>query len=330
VGGSASLDLLVVGAGPTGIAIGAEAVQRGVDVLLLDKGPLLSNLLGFPTFMNFFTTRDLLEIAGIPFAVPEDKPSRRQALTYYQSVVGRFDIPLAPHEEFVTAGRDESGCFRIVSRRDGRERVHRAKAVALATGYFHNPRRLGVDGEDLPWVHRRYLDPYRHFGERVVVVGGGNSAIEAALEMWRNGVEVTLVHRAGSFKPGVKYWLKPDVENRIREESIDGRFDSRVLSFGSEGVEIEGPRGRELVATDAAYVLIGYKVDVKMQRDIGIEVAEETWVPNFDPRTCETNVPGLYVAGTLQAGIDTGRIFIENSRDHGKRILDHLTSRLGS
>ena len=322
------VDLLVVGAGPTGIAIGAEARRAGLGVVLVDRGPLTAALLGFPTYMTFFTTRDRLEIADIPFAIPEEKPDRRQALAYYRAVAARYGLPLRLHEEVLEARRDgEEFSVRTRDRHGGEGRL-RARAVALATGYFGQPKRLGVDGEDQPWVSHRYLEPYGHFGEDILVVGGGNSAAEAALDLWRAGARVTLVHRGQGVKPTVKYWLKPDLENRIAEGSIAARFSTVAAAFLREGAELAGPGGREVLPCSAAYVLIGYLPDVELERRCGVRCDPETLVPEFDPATCESNVPGLYVAGTLQAGRDTGRIFIENSRDHGGLIVRHLQGRL--
>ncbi|HEV7672242.1 MAG TPA: YpdA family putative bacillithiol disulfide reductase [Thermoanaerobaculia bacterium] len=329
------LDLLVIGAGPTGISIGAEAREKGLSVLLVDRGALTAAIQGYPTFMEFFTTRDRLEIANIPFAIPEDKPTRRQALAYYRFVVERYKIPLALHEQVVEV-TPESGDgigFRVVteatSPRIGASRTRRARAVAFATGYFGNPVRLGVPGEDLPHVHNRYLEAYPHYGEDVVIVGGGNTAVEAALDLWRNGARVSIVHRRAATKPGVKYWLKPDIENRIAEGSITAHFESAVCAFRPGCVEIsrvgDGPDGqREILLADAVYVLVGYRPEMDLLARSGIEIEPETLVPTFDPATCESNVPGLYVAGTIQAGRVTDRIFIENSRDHGGRIVAHL------
>jgi thioredoxin reductase (NADPH) len=322
------LDLLIVGAGPTGIAIGAEARQAGLNVLLVDRGPLVGNLLGFPTYMSFFTTRDLLEIADVPFAIPEDKPTRRQALVYYQSVVSKYGLPLALREEVIGLER-EGGLFAVETSKGDVKRVRSARAVALATGYFHNPRRLEVPGEELPWVRSRYREPYEHFGDRVAVVGGGNSAVEAALDLWRNGAQVTLIHRGPQVRSSIKYWLKPDLENRIAEGSIVALFDTRVVGFEAGELDLRGPRGSERLPADCVYVLIGYTPDVSLQARCGVEIEPETLIPNFDPDTCESNVPGLYVAGTLQAGARTDQIFIENSRDHGARIVHHLVHRLG-
>jgi len=322
------LDLLVVGAGPTAIAIGAEARRQGLSVLLVDRGPLTSAIQGYPTFMEFFTTRDRLEIADVPFTIPDDKPTRRQALVYYRMVVERYQVPLALYEDVLEVRR-QGELFMISTRRLQGPRTHRARAVALATGYFINPRRLEVTGADLPWVYSRYKEPHPHFGQDVVVVGAGNTAAEAALDLWRNGVRVTLVHRGAHVRPGVKYWLKPDIENRIEEGSIPAHFNSLVRAFLPEGgVELETPAGPRVLPAQAAYVLLGYQPDADFERRCGVAVDPETLIPTFDPETCESNVPGLYVAGTLQAGRWTDRIFIENSRDHGPKIIAHLKSRL--
>ncbi len=333
------LDLLVVGAGPTGIAIGAEAIRRGLSVRLIDRGPLTAALQEYPPDMTFFTTRDRLEIAGIPFAIPEDKPTRRQALVYYRSVVERYGIPLALHEEVraIVPPARAGGAFLVETEHRGVPRRYRARAVAVATGYFFNPHRLGVAGEELPWVAARYRGPYRHAGEHVVVVGAGNTAAEAALDLWRNGARVTLVHRGDEVRRSIKYWLKPDLENRIEEGSIAARFATRVTAFreaaGERWVEVEpaadGAAEPGRLGCDAAYVLIGYEPDVALQRAAGVRHDPESGVPEHDPESGETNVPGLYVAGTLQAGHATDQIFVENSRHHAPRIVDHLARRLG-
>lgn len=318
-------DLLVVGAGPTGIAIGAEARRAGLGVLLVDRGPLTAAIQDFPTYMQWFSTRERLAIAGIPFTITDDKPSRRQTLVYYREVVRHFRIPLALHEAVTAVEREEDGSFRVATAKA----VRRARAVALATGYFGNPRKLGVPGEDLLWVSPFYKEAYPHFDQDVVIVGGGNTAAEAALDLWRNGVRVSLVHRGGALKPGVKYWLKPDLENRIAEGSIPAHFNTMVEAFLPEGgVRVATPAGPRILQAQAAYVLIGYAPDAGFERACGIEVEDGTLIPRYDPQTCESNVPGLYVAGTLQAGRWTDRIFIENSRDHGELIVRHLLHRL--
>ena len=321
------VDLLVVGAGPTGISIGAEARRETLRPLLVDKGPLLAHLLEFPRDMVFFTTRERLEIAGIPFSIPEPKPTRRQAIAYYHSVARAYELPLALHQRVVGIDRHDSD-FLVTTRGVRGERRYAARAVALATGYFDGPRRLGVPGEDLSHVRHRFVEPYAHFGESVVVVGGGNSAVEAAMELWRGGARVTLLARGPTVKPSVKYWLRPDFENRVAEGSIAARYETVVTGLADGGVRARGPEGDTELVADAVYVLIGYEPDVELQRRAGIEVDPLTLVPTFDAESCEANVPGVYIAGTLQAGRDTHRIFIENSRDHSRRIVEHLKARL--
>ncbi len=323
------LDLLIIGAGPTGLAIGVEARRRGLEFLIVERGPLCGAMVDFPINMNFFTTRDKLEIAELPFSIPNDKPSRQQALVYYQGVARYHQLPLALYEDVEAVERRDDH-FEVRSRHRGTVRQRSARAVALATGYFGHPKTLGVEGEDQPWVHHRYREPYLHSDQHVVVVGGGNSACEVALDLWRNHVKVTMVVRRDHLKPTVKYWVKPDVENRIEEGSINALFEATVERFSGSG-EVMVRQGAELRALpcDAAYALIGYLPDADFELRCGIELDATTLVPEFDPQSLESNVPGLYVAGTLQSGVDTGRIFIENSRDNGARIVAHLCRRLG-
>jgi bacillithiol disulfide reductase len=320
-------DVLVVGAGPTGLAVGAEARQAGLSVVLIDKGPITASLLGFPTFMRFFTTRDRLEIGGVPFTVPDEKPDRRQALVYYRAVVDHHDLTVRTHEEVVTAERRDD-IFAVRTTGPAGETIHRARCVVVATGYFGHPRRLGVPGENQPWVRGRYLEPYEHFGERVALIGAGNSACEAALELWRSGAHVTLVHRGGEIKPTVKYWVKPDIENRIEEGSIAALFDATVTAFEDRAIVLR-QRGEELrLEVAAAYVLIGYAPDAGLLRSCGVEVSEDELIPRFDEATGETHVPGLYIAGAVRSGVHTNHIFIDNSRDHGAAIVRHIAARL--
>lgn len=322
------LDLVVIGAGPTGLAIGAAARGAGLEVLLVEKGSLTNSIREFPTDLEFFTSRDKLEIAGVPLAIPSVKPSRREALAYYRAVAEVCEIPIALREEVKDAHREQDGTFVVRSvARGGVEVARRCRAVAVATGYWDQPRRLGVPGEDQAWVRSRYLEPWEHVGETVVVVGAGNSACEAALDLWRHGARVVLVHRGPTIKPSIKFWLKPDIENRLEEGAIEAALESRVVGFADDGVLISQRGAERLIRCEAAYVLIGYTIDVDLLQRLGVELAPETLVPSHDPDTCESNVPGLYVAGTLQAGRATDQIFIENSRDHGQRIVNHILRR---
>lgn len=329
--GTPIYDLLVVGAGPTGIAIGAEARRAGLSCILLDRRGICGALHGFPHDMVFFTTRDKLEIAEMPFSIPEDKPSRRQAISYYQGVARRYRLEVAGGEEVVAALKRPDGIFAVDSRRAadrpcaGRETRRLARAVALAQGFFDRPRRLGVPGEEQPWVSGRYFGPWSHYEQHVLVVGAGNTAAETALDLWRHGARVSLVHRGQAIKSTVKYWLAPDLGNRIAESSIAAHFGSRVTSFEADGtVRLATPAGESALGVDAAYVLIGYDPEPEIARAAGVVFTEGELIPSFDPQTCESNVPGLYVAGTLQAGRYTNRLFIENTRDHGEKVVRHL------
>lgn len=322
-------DVLVIGAGPTGIAVGAAARAAGLDVMLVDKGSVTNSIREFPTEMEFFTTRDRLEIANVPFAIADVKPSRRQALAYYNAVVAHHGIPVALGERVVSVvGSGASGFTLHTTSRAGAQ-VRRARAVVVATGYWDRPRRLGVVGEDQSWVLSRYLEPWGHVGATVVIVGAGNSACEAALDLWRHGVRVVMVHRGAAVKPTIKFWVKPDIENRIEEGSIVAHFGATVVAFGPDHVRFETAAGVQQEAADAAYVLIGYEYDTSLLRGVGVAIDPETLVPSHDATSGETNVPGLFVAGTLRAGRATDRIFIENSRDHGAGIVARVLESLG-
>lgn len=326
---TSTVDLLVVGAGPTGIGLGAEAIRAGLTTVLVDRGPLVASLVDYPAEMLFFTTRERLEIAGVPFAIPEDKPNRRQAVAYYQAVAAKYRLPLALHED-VEAIRTDTGTFIVTSRGRSGEVERRARAVAVASGYYCNPLRLGVPGEDLPWVQPRYREALSHFGDSVVVIGGGNSGVEAALDLYRHGAQVTLVHHGPALKETVKYWVKPDIENRIAAGEIQVRLCAEVVGFTDGAVVVRSrDSGQvEAIPARAAYVLIGYAPETALLERAGVVVDAVTGAPQFDPESFETAVPGLYVAGTIQAGRETHRIFIENSRDHGVRIAGHLAGRL--
>lgn len=322
------LDLLVVGAGPTGLSVGAEAKRAGIErLLIVDRGALTESLLEFPTYMTFFTTRDRLEIGDLPLTIAVDKPDRRQALAYYRAVADHFQLPLATYEEVLEAQR-VGDSFSVSTRNADGVRQRRSRCIVLATGFFGQPKKLGVPGEDLSWVHRRYREPYRHFGERVILIGGGNSVAEAALELLRAGVEVTVVVRAAAFKPTVKYWIKPDIENRIAEGSIAAHFNTVVRGFSDRGVEIQGEGRKRTLPAAAAYVLIGYTPEVELFDRCGVEFHRETLVPSFDPETCESNVAGLFLGGAILAGRNTGKIFIDNSRDHSLQIVQKVAETL--
>jgi thioredoxin reductase (NADPH) len=280
----------------------------------------------------FFTTPELLEIGGVPLTTPFEKPTRAEALRYYRKVTDTFQLQVALHET-VTAvereGRGDDAVFAVSSRtRLGAERVREARAVVLAMGYYDRPNRLGVPGEDLPHVSHYYSEPHPYYRRRVVVVGGKNSACEAALDLFRNGAQVTLVHRGATLGDSVKYWVRPDMENRIREGSIPAHFESRVVEIRPTTVVVDTAGTAHELAADDVLLLTGYRADPDFLRRAGVELDAETLVPRHDPETFETTVPNLFVAGGQLAGTRTGSIFIENGRFHGEQIARVLAGRL--
>jgi thioredoxin reductase (NADPH) len=331
-------DVLIIGAGPSGLATGIAARQEGLDYVIVEKGVLVDAIFNFPTHMVFFTTPELLEIGRLPLVTPYDKPTRLEALRYYRRVVDTYDLQIAFHEEVVEieppslhapADQGESGVFVVTSRDErGNSRVRRARAVVLAIGYYDHPNYLGVPGEALPHVSHYYTDAHPYYRQRVVVVGGRNSAAEAALELFRAGAHVTLVHRRATLGDTIKYWVRPDIDNRIKEGSIAALFDTRVVEITRNAVIVENEAGRREIAADAVFLLTGYKPDVDLMRRSGVRCDDDTLAPDLDPQTFETNVPNLFVAGGAIAGRNTGSIFIENGRFHGERIIRVLAQRL--
>ncbi|MEQ1573809.1 MAG: YpdA family putative bacillithiol disulfide reductase [Vicinamibacterales bacterium] len=325
-------DVLIIGAGPSGLATAIAAKQLGLDYVVVEKEILVNSIFNFPTHMVFFTTPELLEIGGLPLTTPYDKPTRLEALRYYRKVVDTYQLQIAFHEQVVEIER-EGEIFVVTTESKGSRRVREARAVVLAIGYFDRPNYLGVPGEDLPHVSHYYSDAHPYYRQRVVVVGGKNGAAEAALELFRAGAHVTLVHRQAALGDSIKYWVRPDIENRIKEGSIAARFNTRVVEIRPGVVVVEesgaasnGPRHE--IAADAVFLLTGYHADVELMRRAGIHCDAETLKPDLNPETFETNVPGLFLAGGAIAGRETGSIFIENGRFHGEKIITVVAERL--
>jgi thioredoxin reductase (NADPH) len=385
-------DLIIVGAGPSGLSAAIAAKRHNLEYQVLEQGTLVNSIYNFPPQMVFFTTPELLEIGGLPFTSPFDKPTRVEALRYYRRVVDTFDLQIAYEEtvlsvtrEFSPQGRestlsgsgqagptgptgptgstgsaggsDEETVFAIDTRSArGVRRVRRARNVLLAIGYYDQPNMLNVPGEDLPHVRHYYGEPHPFYRKRVVIVGGGNSAAESALEMYRAGAHVTLVHRSPALKSTIKYWVRPDIENRIKEGSIAARFNTCVKEIRPTSIVVVpsgslASRGREStlepegqgtsasewgptsvkeeeLPADAVFLLVGYHADWDLMANAGIEMNDRK-TPCFNPDTFETNVPGLFVAGGAVAGMDTGNIFIENGRFHGEKIVEVIARRIG-
>jgi bacillithiol disulfide reductase len=320
-------DLLIVGAGPAGLATAIAASQAGLGYEVVEKGSLVNSIFHFPRQMVFFTTAELLEIGGLPFVTPYEKPTRAEALRYYRRVADTYALRVS-FDESVLAIERGAECFTVRTRRaDGKERAWSAGRVVLATGYYDHPNLLRVPGEDRPHVHHYYTEPHPYWRQDVVVVGGKNSAAIAALELFRAGARVTLVHRGAQLADSVKYWILPDIENRIREGSIPARFEARVREIGERSVVIERSSGGEELPAQAVFLLTGYRPDASLLREAGVNVDPDTLVPEHDLATLQTNVPGLYVAGATASGRFTSRIFIENGRFHGEAILRSVLSR---
>jgi thioredoxin reductase (NADPH) len=278
----------------------------------------------YPTYATFFSTAEKLSLGGLPFVVPVAKPSRRDALAYYRAVVAHFDLDVRQYEA-VEAVHGASGAFTVRTRHGDEVRETRTKAVVVATGYWGSPNRLGVSGEDLPHVTHAFREGHHAFRQPVVVVGGGNSAAEAALELWRAGAQVTLTHFGPTFDKKIKPWILPDVENRIAEGSIAVRWGCRVTAIEPSAVLLRGALGDEhRIPADHVYLLTGFSPNVDLLKAVGVAIDQATGIPRHDSATLETNVPGVFIAGVVVAGFDANKVFIENGRYHGDRIVARL------
>jgi thioredoxin reductase (NADPH) len=320
-------EIPIVGAGPTGIACAIELAKRGFAAACYDRGHILHSIYRFPEEMRWYSTRDLLDIAGIPFGIPDAHPTRLETLAYYRAVAERFAVRVIPETEIVSITPRPGGGLDVIAAGAGGERRLAAPAAIIATGFFDNPRRLGVPGEDLPHVHRRFVSGYPFHARDVVVIGGKNSAAEAALDLYRHGARVTLVVRAPAISDRVKYWIKPDLENRIRAGAIRAIFNARIVEIGPDFVSVEAPEGPESIPAEAVFPLIGYEPDFSFLERCGIRLEGPQRVPAHDPDTLESNVPNLYMAGAMLGGTEVGRIFIENSRHHAVWIAAAIEKR---
>ncbi len=320
----ARVDVAIIGAGPCGLAAAITMRAAGYDAVVFDGACVVSTITQYPTYVKFFSTAEKLAIGGLPFVVAGDKPTRRDALAYYRAAVRYFEIPVRQYER-VTAIDGHEGAFLVRSEtRTGLARDTAARWVIVATGYFGSPNRIDVSGEELSHVSHVYHEGHEAFDQDVVVVGGGNSAAEAALDLWRSGARVTLVHFGPTFDMKIKPWILPDITNRMKEGSIAARWHSRVARIEKECVTITTADGLEALRADRVYVMTGFKPNLHLLRQTGVAIDAATGVPSHDPETLETNVPGLFIAGVVVAGNDANKVFIENGRYHGERILARL------
>lgn len=319
------IDVLVVGAGPTGLACGIEAQRAGLSLLIIDKGCLVNSIFSYPPGMTFFTSRERLEIGDIPLPSLNVKPTRAEALEYYRAVAEFYRLPLRC-EQRVTSVKKCGGKFQVTARDLwAREHAYHCGAVILATGYYDLPNLLDIPGENLPNVSHYYGDAHAFYRRKVAVIGAANSAAVASLDLYRHGADVTIIHQGAELNRHIKYWILPDLKNRIKEGSIKAHFETRVKEITPEGVLAEKATGESLcVPADFVFVLTGYHPDFEFIRSAGVEVDPATLRPLCNKETLETNVPGLYLAGVIIAGRNTNEIFIENGRFHGKQIVTDL------
>jgi thioredoxin reductase (NADPH) len=317
-------DVIIVGAGPAGLAAAIAATKAGLSYHVIEKGALVNSLLHYPTEMVFFTTPELMEIGGLPFVSPNDKPSRMEALRYYRRATDTYDLKITFDHKVESITRAGDG-FVVRSRHArGTPAAWRGPSVVLATGAYDYPNLIGVPGEDLPHVSHYYTAPHPFYRKQVVIAGGKNSAAEAALDLYRAGAHVTIVHRRAALGESIKYWVKPDIENRIKEGSIAARFNTHVVEITPTHVIVEHEGKRSELPADGVFLLTGYTSDNHLLREAGVEIDPDTCGPRHNPDTYETNVKDLYVIGAMVAGKASGRIFIENGRFHGQLVIDEI------
>ena len=315
-----SLDVLIIGAGPIGLACGIEASRHGLSYQILEKGCLVNSIYNYPANMTFFSTSEKIEIGGVPFVSHGPKPTRQEALEYYRRVKTLFDLKVRLYEAVQSFEATQDG-YLVISDKG----QYHARAIVIATGFYDQPNLLNVPGEDLAKVRHYYDEPYPYADQKIVVVGAANSAIDVALETWRKGAEVALVHRGEAISHRVKYWVKPDIDNRIAEGSIRAYFNSALAAVREHEVDIQTPEGLVTIDNDFVLAMTGYHPNFEWLTSLGIEVSDdEACFPQRDERTFESNLPSVYLAGTVCGGNKTSKWFIENSIDHAAIIIDHI------
>jgi len=317
-------EIICIGAGPTGLATAIEAKRAGMRPLVIDKACLCNSIYHYPVNMVFFTTPELLEIGDLPLVCAAEKPTRGEALKYYRRAAEHYGLELRLYERVMRVD-GQNGDFTVATKTEkGIEAKYHAKKIAVATGYYDLPNLLGVPGENLPHVSHYYTEPHAFWNQDVVVIGGKNSAAEAALDLYRNGARVTLVHRNKDLGATVKYWVRPDIQNRIKAGQVKALFETRVKEITAEEVVVENGAGEKRLPARQVFALTGYHPDYAFIERLGVELDPESRKPNLNPKTLESNVPGIHLAGVVTGGRHTGEIFIENGRLHGKQIVEGL------
>ena len=317
-------DLIIVGGGPIGLACAIEAQKKNLRYLIIEKGAIVNSIFNYPLYMTFFSTAERLEIGGIPFNCLAPKPGRQEALEYYRNIHRYFNFSIHLFEKVISVQKQENSIFKIVSDKNSYE----AKNVVIATGFYDIPIEMNIKGEELQKVRHYYKEAHEYTFRNVLIVGANNSSVDAALECWRKGANVTMVIRKNEINNRVKYWVKPDIENRIAEGSITAYFESNITEIRENEVEIETPSGKVTIENDFVLALTGYKPDLTFLEKMGIQLSEdELKIPVYNPETMETNVKGLFLAGVVCGGMQTHKWFIENSRVHASMIVDYITSK---
>ncbi len=312
-------DVIIIGAGPIGLACGIEAEKKKLNYLVIEKGCLVNSIFNYPTNMTFFSTSERLEIGDVPFISHGPKPTRTEALEYYRRVKSSWDLNVNLYEKVISV-KGEKNNFNVTTDKNNYE----TKNIIVSTGFFDFANYLNIPGEDLPKVRHYYDDPHPYIDQKIVVVGGGNSAVDVALETFRRGADVTMVIKKDKIDDGVKYWVKPDIQNRISEGSIKAFFNSRLTQIREKEVDIETPDGELSIENDFVLAMTGYHPDFDFLTSMGIKLNEKR-EPVYNPETFETNIPGIFLAGVVSGGMDTSRWFIENSRYHAKNIFEYLS-----
>jgi thioredoxin reductase (NADPH) len=323
-----SFDALVVGAGPTGLACGIELQQRGLKTVLIEKGCVVNSIYHYPTNMSFFTTPELLEIGNIPMTSLNDKPNRTEALKYYRKVADHYGLNIHQYERVVRISGHDNAFEVAATDRLGVHHVYGARKIVLSTGYYDVPNLLNVPGEELDKVLHYYKEPHPYYNHDVAVIGAKNSAAIAALELNWTDARVTLIHRGPGISDSVKYWIKPNIENRIKSGEIAAHFHSKVVAITPDSIRVATPDGEISIANDFVFALVGYQPDLKFLNAAGISLEPETGRPRTNPQTLESTRPGVYLAGVIVAGTHTNEIFIENGRFHGHLIANSIAAAL--
>jgi len=325
-----SFDVIVVGAGPTGLACGIELQMRGVKTVLLDKGCVVNSLYHYPTNMTFFTTPELLEIGNIPMTSLNEKPNRAEALKYYRKVADHFHLNIHQYERVDRIAGEDNAFQAFTTDRLGSNHVYEARKIILSTGYYDVPNMLNVPGEELEKVIHYYKEPHPYYNHDVAVIGAKNSAAIAALELHWTGARVTLIHRGAAISDSVKYWIKPNIENRIKNGEIRAYFHSRVVEIQKDSIRVATPEGESLLKNDFVFALVGYRPDLEFLNATGITLEAATLRPRTNPETLESERAGIYLAGVIVAGMHTNEIFIENGRFHGSAIAESIAAKLSA